>query len=58
MRVSSSKVSRRILSDWADESDFPLQIPRNSQNDRVFFKEQKKDVPDKNLIKQIGSVLK
>ena len=35
---------------FQDESDFPLQIPISSQNDRVYFKgRKKKDVPDKNL---------
>ena len=29
---------------FQDESDFPLQIPVNSQNGRVCFKDQKKDV--------------
>ena len=29
---------------FQDESDFPLQIPVNSRNDRVYFKDQKKDV--------------
>ena len=34
------------------ESDFLLQIATNSQNDRFYFKGQKKDVPDKNLSHQ------
>ena len=34
---------------FRDESDFPLQIPINSQNGRVCFKGQKKIVADKNL---------
>ena len=34
---------------FQDESDFPLKIPLNNQNDRVYFKGQKKDVPDENL---------
>ena len=33
---------------FQDKSEFPPQIPINSQNDRVYFKGQKKDVPDKN----------
>ena len=33
---------------FQDESNFSLQIPINSQNDRVYFKGRKKDVPDKN----------
>ena len=34
---------------FQDESDFPLEIPLNSQNDRVYYKGQKKNVPDENL---------
>lgn len=34
---------------FQDESDFPLEIPINRQNNRVYFKGQKKDVPRKNL---------
>jgi len=34
---------------FQDESDFPLQIPINCQNNRVYYKGQKKDVPDKNI---------
>jgi len=34
---------------FQDESDFPLQVPLNSQNDRVYHKGTKKDVPDENL---------
>jgi len=34
---------------FQDESDFPLEIPLNSQNDRVYFKGQKEDVPAENL---------
>ena len=34
---------------FQDESDFPLEIPLNSQNDRVYYKGQKRDVPDENL---------
>ena len=41
-----------------DESGFPSQIPINSQNDRVYFKEQKKDISKKNLYRQTDSVLK
>ena len=37
---------------FQDESDFPLQIPINSQSDCVYFKDQKKDVPNKNLSHQ------
>lgn len=41
-----------------DESGFPSQIPINSQNDRVYFKGQKKDISKKNPYRQIDSVLK
>ena len=34
---------------FQDESDFPLQVPLNNQNDRVYYKGTKKDVPDQNL---------
>lgn len=34
---------------FQDKSDFPLEIPLNSQNDRVYHKGKKQDVPDKNL---------
>ena len=32
-----------------DKSDFPLEIPPNSHNDRVYHKGKKQDIPDKNL---------
>ena len=34
---------------FQDESDFPLEIPMNNQNNRVYFKGKKSDVPDENL---------
>ena len=34
---------------WQDEKDFPLQVPLNPQNNRVYFKGKKRDVPNKNL---------
>jgi len=34
---------------FQDESDFPLEIPLNSQNDIVNFKGQKGDAPEENL---------
>ena len=34
---------------FQDESDFPLQIPMNSQNNRVYHKGKKADIPEKNL---------
>ena len=37
---------------FQDKSYFPLEISINSQNDRVYCKCQKKDVPDKNLSHQ------
>ena len=39
---------------FQDESDFPLQIPINSQSDHIHFKDQKKDVLDKNLSHEIN----
>lgn len=37
---------------WQDEKDFTLEVPVNSQNDRVYYKGKKADVPDANLISQ------
>ena len=37
---------------FQDEDDFPLQIPINSQNDRVCFKVRKKDAPNKSFSHQ------
>ena len=34
---------------FQDESDFPLQVPLNSQHDRGYHKGKKKNVPDENL---------
>ena len=34
---------------FQDESDFPLQVPLNSQRDRGYHKGKKKNVPDENL---------
>ena len=34
---------------FQDESDFPLQIPNNPQNNRVYSKDEKKDIPHENL---------
>ena len=31
------------------ECDFPLQVPLNNRNNRVYYKGKKKDVPEKNL---------
>ena len=36
---------------WQDEKDFPLDVPVNTQNDRVYYKGKKSDVPSKNLDK-------
>ena len=44
---SNSRMIERAV--FQDESNFPLQVPLNSQNDRVYFKGQKKDVLDENL---------
>ena len=32
-----------------DECDFPLQVPLNNQNNRVYYKGNKRDVPEQNL---------
>ena len=37
---------------FQDKSDFPLEIPINRQNNRVYFKGSKKDVPKENLCHQ------
>ena len=37
---------------WQDEKGFPLHLVTNSQNNRVYFKGQKSDVPAKNLFFQ------
>lgn len=34
---------------FQDECDFPLQVPLNNQNNRVYFKGTKIEVPEKNL---------
>ena len=34
---------------WEDEKDFTLKVPMNPQNDRVYYKGDKKDVPEANL---------
>ena len=34
---------------FQDECDFPLQIPLNNQNNRVYYNGKKKDIPEKNL---------
>ena len=51
--LSSWKIRNKSTSDrgevFQDESDFRLQIAINSQNDRVYFKGQKEDIPDKIL---------
>ena len=31
------------------ECDFPLQVPLNNQNNQMYYKGKKKDVPEKNL---------
>lgn len=37
---------------FQEESDFPLEIPINNQNNHVYFKGKKCDVPDENLCHQ------
>ena len=34
---------------WQDEKDFPLDLPVNTQNDRVYHMGKKSDVPNENL---------
>ena len=41
---------------FQDESPFPLQIPINKQNNRVYFKGKKSDVPAKNLSHESNSI--
>ena len=43
---------------WQDEKDFPLHVPVNAQNDRVYYKGSKKDVPDANLFKETKKLSK
>lgn len=45
---TNSLMIERVV--FQDESYFLLQISINSQNDRAYFKGQKKDVPDKNFL--------
>ena len=35
---------------WQDEKDFTLEVPVNLQNNRVYGKGRKSDIPDKSLI--------
>ena len=37
---------------WQDEKDFPLHVPVNTQNDRVYHRGKKSEVPDSNLLKE------
>ena len=34
---------------WQDEKDFTVDVPVNNQNDRVYYKGKKSDVPPANL---------
>ena len=43
---------------WQDEKDFPLDLPINAQNNRVYFKGKKCDVPDKNINKETKRLTK
>ena len=43
---------------WQDKKDFTLHVPVNAQNDGVYFKGMKKDVPDGNLFKETKNNLK
>ena len=44
--TTKRKIERAV---FQDESNFPLQTPINRQNNRVYFKGKKKDVPVQNL---------
>ena len=37
---------------WQDEKDFTLEVPVNTQNDRVYFRGCKSDVPEERLMRQ------
>ena len=37
---------------FQDEKDFTLEVPTNAQNDRVYFKGKKDQVPGENLLHQ------
>ena len=43
---------------WQDEKDFILEVPVNLQNDRVYGKEKKSDIPDKNLHSSTNKISK
>ena len=34
---------------WEDEKDFTLEVPADLQNDRVYGKGKKSDIPDENF---------
>ena len=35
---------------WQDEKDFTLEIPVNLQNNHLYGKGKKSDIPDENLV--------
>ena len=41
---------------WQDEKDFTLDVPVNLKDDRVYGKEKKSDVPDKNLFSSTNNM--
>ena len=43
---------------WQDEKDFTLEVPANLQNDRVYGKEKKSDISDKNLLSSTNKMPK
>ena len=43
---------------WQDEKDFPLEVPLNRQNNRVYYKGLKRDIPAKNLFFQTKKMCK
>ena len=51
LREKFESISRMIEKTvWHDEKDFTLEVPVNLQNDRVYRKGRKSDIPDKGLI--------
>ena len=43
---------------WQDEKDFTLDVPVSLQNDQVYGKRKKFDVPDENLFASSNKILR
>ena len=43
---------------WQDEKDFTLEVPVNLQNDRVYGKGKKSEIPDANLFSSTNKMSK